>query len=152
MSKWKNRAADTTSFFVHLKLLARGNSELAWRLIWSRDKAVHRLVNHHQQNGKCTQAQLKSPSQTIYHIHRSLSRKLSSKKSLLLTCQFLGLLVNTLATDKKYFAHHDNNLKISIQSFAAFLKSRWKFIHFQWEDEPHRFCIFEVTDSENVVR
>ena len=45
---------------------------------------------------------LKSASQHLYHIRLSLTRKLCSKKSLLLTCQILGLLVNTLATDEKY--------------------------------------------------
>ena len=36
--------------------------------------------------------------------------------------------------------------------FHAFSKSKLNFKHFQKKDDPHRFCIFEVTDSENVVR
>ena len=36
--------------------------------------------------------------------------------------------------------------------FAAFLKSRLNFKHFDKKDDPDRFCIFGVTDSENVVR
>ena len=32
------------------------------------------------------------------------------------------------------------------QFFAAFLKSRLNFKHFEQKDDPHRFCIFEVTD------
>ena len=117
-----------------------------------------------KQQGKRTQTLLKSPSQHLYHIHWSLARKLCSKKSLLLTCQILGLLVNTLAADEKYPVLNRDNLTIPIQMqlsqkqktfsqfFAAFLKSTLNFKHFETKDDPHRFCIFEVTDSENVVR
>ena len=40
---------------------------------------------------------------------------LYSKKSLLLICQILGLLVNTLAGDEKYPVLHTDNLTIPIQ-------------------------------------
>ena len=117
-----------------------------------------------KQHDKRAQALLKSASQHLYHIHRSLPRKLSWKKSLLLTCKILGLLVNTLAADEKYPVLNRDNLTIPIQMqlsqkqktfsqfFAAFLKSTLNFKHFESKDDPHRFCIFEVTDSENVVR
>ena len=117
-----------------------------------------------KQHGKRAQALLKSASQHLYHIHRSLPRKLSWKKSLLLTCQILGLLVNTLATDEKYPVLNRDNLTIPIQMLlsqkrkifseflAAFLKSRLNFEHFEQKDDPHRFCISKITDSENVVR
>ena len=117
-----------------------------------------------KQHGKRAQALLKSASQHLYHIHRSLPRKLSWKKSLLLTCQILGLLVNTLAADEKYPVLNTDNLTIPIQIqfsqkqktfsqiLAPFLKSRLNFKHFQLKDDPDRFCIFEVTDSEIVVR
>ena len=36
--------------------------------------------------------------------------------------------------------------------FAAFLKSRLNFKDFKSKDDPQRFSIFEVPDSENVVR
>ena len=36
--------------------------------------------------------------------------------------------------------------------FAAFLKSRLNFNYFLKKDDPPRFSIFEITDSENVVR
>ena len=68
-----------------------------------------------KQHGKRAQALLKSASQHLYHIHRSLPRKLSWKKSLLLTCQILGLLVNTLAADEKYPVLNRDNLTILIQ-------------------------------------
>ena len=38
------------------------------------------------------------------------------------------------------------------QFFAEFLKSRLNFKHFLEKDYPQKFCIFEATDSENVVR
>ena len=88
-----------------------------------------------KQQGKRTQTLLKSPSQHLYHIHWSLARKLCSKKSLLLTCQILGLLVNTLAADEKYPVLNRDNLTIPIRMqlfnqqktfsefLAAFLKS-----------------------------
>ena len=116
-----------------------------------------------KQYGKRAQALLKSASQHLYHIHRSLPRKLSWKKSLLLTCQILGLLVNTLAADEKYPVLNRDNLTIPIDMqlsekqktfshfFAAFLKSRLSFEHFEKKGDPHSFRISEMTDSENVV-
>ena len=35
---------------------------------------------------------------------------------------------------------------------SAFLKTSLNFKHFAQKDDPHRFCIFEITDSVNVVR
>ena len=51
----------------------------------------------------------------LHHIHWSLARKLCSKKSLLLTCQMLALLVNTLATNENYPVLNRDNLTIPIQ-------------------------------------
>ena len=31
--------------------------------------------------------------------------------------------------------------------FAAFLKYNFNFKHFKKKDDPHRFCIFKVSDS-----
>ena len=69
----------------------------------------------YKQHSKRAQALLKSASQHLYHIHRSLPRKLSWKKSLLLTCQILGLLVNTLAANEKYPVLNRDNLTIPFQ-------------------------------------
>ena len=92
-----------------------------------------------KEDGKCAQALFKSASQHVYHIHRSLPRKVSWKKSLLLTWQILGLLVNTFAADEKYPVLNRDNLTIPIQMqlsekqktfsqfLAAFLKSRLSF-------------------------
>ena len=68
-----------------------------------------------KQHGKRAQALLKSASQHLYHIHWSLPSQLSWKKSLLLTCQILGLLVNTLAADEKYPVLNRDNLTTPIQ-------------------------------------
>ena len=96
-----------------------------------------------KQHGKRAQALLKSASQHLYHIHRSLPRKLSWKKSLLLTCQILGLLVNTLAADERYPVLNRDNLTIPIQMqlsqkskkfsqfFSEFLKSRINLKYFE---------------------
>ena len=42
--------------------------------------------------------------------------------------------------------------KFFSQFLAAFLKSRLNFEHFEKKDDPHSFCISEITDSENVVK
>ena len=88
-----------------------------------------------KQHGKRAQALLKSASQHLYHIHWSLARKLCWKKSLLLTCQILTLLINRLVTNEKYPVLNRDNLMIKIQMklsekqksfsqvFAEFFKS-----------------------------
>ena len=92
-----------------------------------------------KKHGKRAEALLKFASQHLYHIHRSLPTKLSWKKSLLLACKILGLLVNKLATDENYLVLLRDNITIPIQMelsqkkktfsefFAAFLKSRLNF-------------------------
>ena len=117
-----------------------------------------------KQHGKRIHTLLKSASQHLYHIHLSLERKLCSKKSLLLRYQILGLLVNTLPTDEKYPVLNRDNLTIPIQMqlsrkqktfsefFAAFLNSRLNLQILESKNHTHIFYIFEVTDSENVVR
>ena len=79
----------------------------------------------------------------LYHIYWQLSSQLSWKKSLLWTCQILGLLVNTLPANEMYPVLNRDNLMIPIQiqlsekekTFSqlsvAFLKSRWIFKYSQ---------------------
>ena len=117
-----------------------------------------------KQHGKLAQSLLKSASQHLYCIHWSLARKLCSRKSFFLICQILGPLVHTLAADEMYPVLKRDKLTIPIQMqlsqkqktfdqfFAAFLKFVLNFKHFEEKDDPHRFCTFEVRDSENVVR
>ena len=114
--------------------------------------------------GKVPKGLLKSASQHLYHIHWSLGRKLSPKNFLLLTFQTFGLLANTLPAKEKYPVVNREYLTIPIQMqlsqkqktvpdlFAAFLKSRLSFEYFVKKDDPHSFCISEITDSGNVVR
>ena len=68
-----------------------------------------------KQRGKRAQALAKSASQWLYQIHWSLQSQLSWKKSLLLTCKILGLLVNTVAADENYPPLNRDNLTIPIQ-------------------------------------
>ena len=89
------------------------------------------------------QALLKSASQHFYLIHWSRPSQLSWKKSLLLTCKILSLLVNTLAADEMYPVLSRDNLTIPVQIqlsekqktffqfLDAFSKSRFNFRHFE---------------------
>ena len=96
-----------------------------------------------KQYGKCTQALSKSGLQHLYPIHWSLAWNFCSKKSLLFSCQILGMHVNTLASDKKYPVLNRQNLMIPFRMqlchkqnpfsdfFAAFPKSRLSFKYFE---------------------
>ena len=117
-----------------------------------------------KQYGKGAETLFKSASQHFYGFHWSPARKLCSKKYLLLTSKILGLLVKTLAAAEKYLVLHRDNLTILIQMqlsekqktfsefFAAILKSRLNFDHFEKKGDPQSFSISQTTDSENVVR
>ena len=128
----------------------------------SKKSHVRRCFN--KQYGKRAQTLLKPTSHHLYHIDWSLPSKMSWKKSLLLRWKTLGLLVNPLAVDEKYPVVNRDNLTIPIQMelsrkqktfsqfFAAFLKSYWNFERIaKKKNDLHSFCIFEVTDSKNVV-
>ena len=78
-------------------------------------KKSHFGGTFNKQHSQRAQALLKSSSQHLYYIHWSLATKCRSKKSLLLTCQILGLLVNTLVADEKYPVLNRENLTIPIQ-------------------------------------
>ena len=116
-----------------------------------------------KQHDKSARGLYKSASHHVYHIHWSLRSPLSQKKCLLLTWKILGLLLNTLGAGEKYPVFNRDNLTIAIQMilsqkkifsafFALFFKSRLNFEHFEKKDDPHSFCISEITDCENVVR
>ena len=117
-----------------------------------------------KQHGRRAQALLKFASHHLYHIHWSLPSQLSWKKSLWLTCIFLGLLVNTLAADEKYPVLNRDNLTIPIQMqlslrqetlsqvFSAILKFTLCSQYFEKKDYPQRSFICNIKDSENIVR
>ena len=81
-----------------------------------------------------------------------------------MTCQILGLFVNTSATDENYPVINRENLTIPTQMqlcekqkslsefFAPLSKSRYNFEYFEEKDDTHSFFISEITDSEKVVR
>ena len=88
-----------------------------------------------RQYGKRAQALLKYASQHPYYITWLLQSQLSWKKSLLLTCEIFGLLVNALAADEMYPVFNRDNLTIPIQmqlsqkqnTFSEFLAAFFKY-------------------------
>ena len=85
---------------------------------------------------------------------------MSWKNSLLVIWKLLGLFVETLNAGHKYSLLNRENLKQSIQLqlsqtqklfsqlSSAILKSRLNFQHFPKKDDPHSWCISEITDSK----
>ena len=117
-----------------------------------------------KENVKRAQTRFKSASRHLYHIHQSLPSQFSWKKAFLLTCQILGLLVNTLAADEKYPVLNRDNLTIPIemqlsekeksfsQFFPRFLKSMSNFAPFEEKYDPHSFLSSKIRDTVKVVR
>ena len=76
----------------------------------------------------------------------------------------MELLVNTLAAEGKYPVLNRGNLTIPIQMqlsqkqktffqfSTAFSKSRLNFQHFETKDNPNRFFISGIMESENPVK
>ena len=89
---------------------------------------------------------------------------MSCKKFLLIICPIVRLFANVLAGNDTYPVLNRDKLTIPVQMqlsqkqnffsqlVLTFLISRLNFEHFGTKDDPHRFCISEITDSENVVR
>ena len=114
-----------------------------------------------KQRGKRDQTLLKFACQYHYHIYWSLWRQLTCKKSLLVICKISRLFPNTLSADGKYSLLNRDNLTQPIQMqlsrkqktfsgfFPAFSKSSLNFEYFFKKDDPHSWCISEITDSEN---
>ena len=75
-------------------------------------------------------------------------------------CKISGLFVNTLTDGRKYSLLNRDKLtppiqmKLSQKQYnfshfnSRFLKSTSDFEHFQKKDDPHTWCISEITDSE----
>ena len=86
--------------------------------------------------------------------------KLELENIRLSVSEILGVFVNTLTADDKYFLRNRKNLPQPIelplskiqksfsQFFAAYLKSTLNVEHFEKEDNPYRICIFEIRDWE----
>ena len=96
-----------------------------------------------KEHSKRARTLLKSAPRHLYHIYWSLPRQSSWKRSLLLTCQILGLFANILAANDKNPVLNSNELKIPVQMelsekenpfltfFTAFLKSRLNSEYFE---------------------
>ena len=85
-----------------------------------------------KQHGKRAKALYKSASQHVYHIHQSMPSQLNWRESLLLTCQILGLLPNTFATDEKYLLLQLSQKQQAFSQLSAeFLKSTLDFKYFE---------------------
>ena len=112
-----------------------------------------------KQHGKRAQTLLKFAWQYLYHIYWSLWRQLTCKKSVFVTCEISWLLSNTLSAKSRYSLLNTVNLtqpfqkhlspkqKIFSHFLAAFLKSSLNFEYFLKKDDPHSWCISEITDS-----
>ena len=80
------------------------------------------------------------------------------QKSLLETWKFFSPFFNTFTADDKYSIisrdnwmqtiqmHLSEKQKIFSQFFSAFFESAFKFRTFSKKDDPHSFCISEITD------
>ena len=113
-----------------------------------------------KQHGKRAQTLLKFTWQDLCHIYWSLWTQLTLKKSLSVRRKISWLFRNTLSVDGKYSPLNRDNLTRPIQMqlswkqktfsdfFSAFLKSSWNFERFLKKDDPHSWCISEITDPE----
>ena len=123
-------------------------------------KKTHFRAPFHKQHGKQAETLFKAERQYLDHIYWSLWRKSMFGKSLCVICKILALFVNLLTADEKYSLLNRDYLsqhfqiqlsqkrKMLSEFFFAFSKSRLNFKHFQKKDDPHSWCIFELTDCE----
>ena len=117
-----------------------------------------------KQHSKLDQTLLRSERHHLYHIYRSLWRQLSWKKYLLVICKLLGMFINTLTVDPTYSLLKRDNLrqpirmqllqkqKIFSQFFAAFLKARLNFEHFQKKMTLIAHAFWKLWTPKAVVR
>ena len=84
-------------------------------------------------------------------VGKSLSQWLSKYYECLLTHWFpmTSILVLTETIFWNIFrCNYLRNKKLFLIFFFAFLKLSFNFEHFPKKDDPHSWCIFEVTDSQ----
>ena len=96
----------------------------------------------------------------FYQIGSSLWEELSRKTSLLVISEILELFVNTSTGDDKYSVCSRKKLSQPLQMqlskkqkfFSQFFANDWNLRYIlnilKKKDEPHRWCVFEVTDCE----
>ena len=129
-------------------------------MVTSMSKKSHFKGSFGKQHGKRAQTLLKFAWQNLYHIYWSLWRQLTFKKFLLMICKISRLFPNTVSADGKYSLFNKDNLTQPIQIelsrkqktfseyFSAFLKFNLKFEHIKKKDDPHSWCISEITDTK----
>ena len=129
-------------------------------MVTSMSKKSHFKGSFGKQHGKRAQTLLKFAWQNLYHIYWLLWRQLTFKKFLLVICKISRLFPNTVSADGKYSLFNKDNLTQPIQIelsrkqktfseyFSAFLKFNLKFEHIKKKDDPHSWCISEITDTK----
>ena len=115
-----------------------------------------------KQHGKRAQTLLKFASQHLYYIYRSLWRQLTCKRSLLVTCKISRLFPKTLSANGKYSLLNRDNLmpqihmqvsrkrKTFFQFVSPFLKASLLLTIFKKKDDPHSWCISEISEPEKL--
>ena len=115
---------------------------------------------YEKQHGKRAQTLFKSEPQHLWHIYWSMWRQLNWKKSVLVICKIFWLFANGFTAGHKFSLLNREKLKQPIQmelskkkkSFLSFLRcisEMWmKFWTLSKKDDPHSWCISDVTDSE----
>ena len=113
-----------------------------------------------KEDGKPAQALWKFERQQLYHFYWSQWGQLSRKKSLLVIWKILKLFLNTGPPYDKYFLLNRDNQTQSIQMqlyqkqkffselFLHRLKCTLNFQHSQKKDDPHSWCVSDITDFE----
>ena len=106
---------------------------------------------------------LKSAQHYFYPIFPWIWDKLSWKKSALVRSKILGLFVNTLTAEYTYSRRNMQTFTQKVQTplslkqktfsgfFIAFLKSKWKWEHFQKKGESSSLSISEIIDSKRGI-
>ena len=113
-----------------------------------------------KQHGKRDKILLKLQRHYLCDIYWSLWKQFSWKESLIVICKTLGHFANTLNVGHISSLLNKDKLSQPIQMqlsqkqkdfsqfLASFSKSRLNFQHFQKQDDPHRWCISDITDSK----
>ena len=114
----------------------------------------------HNKHAMGAQRLLKSGQRYLSHVCSSLWTEFSRKKSMLVLCKFLRLLVKTLTDDEKYSLLYRKNLTQPIQIllsqkpktfsrlFSEIFKPTLNFEHLQKKHDPHSRCSSQITISE----
>ena len=100
-------------------------------------------------HGKWAETLFKSERQHLYHIYWSLWRLLELKKFVWLICKMLGLFVNPLTADHKYFLLNKRNL---LQHFQMHLSEKRKiFSEFFFTVSQFRFNLEHVIKNMTLI-